>query len=228
MKRHSDNVSGNFGDILGGVLRGILALGVLLGLAPTTQTLAADSSYTSIAEKRCRKFDRLMIGGSEYAATRVCDGRGGYKVFVREDDLRDVLTVGRTLEQAGSEPAAADGYDAFNSYDDTVEWRSGVDGKPYALIAGWSYADNENRDANGRPKSLQLLVVMRLPPGPVCKVAYADRAANANANALARQAADEIAPAFKCGVDKVRILGTRGRAIEALSLPSDARDDQAK
>ena len=205
-----------------------LALVALLGIASTTETLAASSSYTSIAEKQCRKFDRLKIDGDEFAATRVCDGRGGYKVFVREDDLREILTVGKTLKLAGSEPAAADGYGAFNGYGDTVEWRSGADGKPYALIVGWSYADNENSNASGRPKSLRLLVVMRLPPGPVCKVAYIDRAANSSANELARKAADEIAPTFKCGADKVQILGERGRAIAALSLPPPANDDKNK
>ena len=39
------------------------------------------------------------------AYRRVCEGRGGYKVFVREDDLREVLTVGKTLKLAGNEPA---------------------------------------------------------------------------------------------------------------------------
>ena len=205
-----------------------LVLAALLGIVAPAEALAAGSSYTSIAEKHCRKFDRVMIDGYEFAATRVCEGRGGYKVFVREDDLREVLTVGKTLKLAGNEPAAGDGYEAFNSYDDAVEWRSGANGKPYALIVGWSYADNENKDANGRPKSLQLLVVMRLPPGPVCKVAYIDRAANSSANELARKAADEIAPTFKCGADTVQILGERGRAIEALSLPPAAKDDKNK
>jgi hypothetical protein len=38
-----------------------------------------------------------------------------------------------------------------------------------------------------------------------------------DANALARKAADEIAPNFKCGADKVQIVGARGRAIETLA-----------
>ncbi len=75
---------------------------------------------------------------------------------------------------------------------------------------------------------MRLLVVMRLPPGPVCKVAYIDRAANNSANELARKAADEIALNFKCGADTVQILGERGRAIEALSLPPAAKDEKNK
>lgn len=196
---------------------GLVIAGTAAALDVTTQAVAAESSYTSIAEKHCRKFDRLRIDGDEFAASRVCEGRVGYKIFVREDDLRETLTIGKTLKRAADEPAASDHFGAFNSYDDTVEWRNGADGKPYAAIVGWSYADNENPDASGRPKSLRLLVVMRLPPGAVCKVAYVDRAANSDANALARKAADEIAPNFKCGTDKVQIVGARGRAIEAMA-----------
>jgi len=64
-----------------------------------------------------------------------------------------------------------------------------------------------------------LLVVFRLPPAPVCKVAYIDRAANSDADALARTAADEIARDFKCATDKVRVIGTRGPAISHMAPP---------
>jgi hypothetical protein len=56
--------------------------------------------------------------------------------------------------------------------------------------------------------------VTRLPPGPVCHVAYIDGQANHNANELARQAADEFARDFKCGSDDVKVIGERGRAVE--------------
>jgi hypothetical protein len=192
---------------------------VLMAALPTCAASAEtfESSYTSIVEKKCRKFDVLNIGDNEYAASRVCAGRGGYKVFINEDDLRATLTVGKTLRQAGKEPVAHEHYGAFNDYEDKVEWRSGRDGNPFAIIVGWSFADNENTDATGRPKSARLLVVMRLPPGPVCKVAYVDRAANGDANVLARKAADDIARTFKCGTDTPQVIGKRGRAIEAMS-----------
>jgi hypothetical protein len=192
---------------------------VLFGLAITALTLvappalrAADSSYSSIAEKDCRRLHVLRIEGSEYAVSRVCTGRGGYKVFVDEEDLRETLTVGRSMRQAGKEPTATDHFGAFNGYEDKVEWRSGADGKPYALIVGWSFANNNDLETSGRPKSVRMLVVLRLPPGPVCKVALIDRAANSDANALARKAADEIARGFKCGVDTVPMIGKSGPA----------------
>src|SRR5579871_4516924 len=139
------------------------------------------SRYSSIAESHCHTLHVVRVEDTQYAASRVCTGRGGYKVFVAEDDLRETLTVGRTLAQAVKEPAAHDRFGAFNGYEDKVEWRSGQDGRPFAIVVGWSFADNENTDASGRPGSARLLVVMRLPPGAVCKVAYIDRAANADA-----------------------------------------------
>jgi hypothetical protein len=57
-------------------------------------------------------------------------------------------------------------------------------------------------------------VVTRLPPGPVCHVAYVDVKANPNANELARKAADENARDFHCGKDEVKVIGATGRAVE--------------
>jgi hypothetical protein len=59
-----------------------------------------------------------------------------------------------------------------------------------------------------------MLAVTRLPPGPVCHVAYIDVKANPNANELARKAADEIARDFKCGADEAKVIGESGRAVE--------------
>ncbi len=58
-----------------------------------------------------------------------------------------------------------------------------------------------------------MLAVTRLPPGPVCHVAYIDGRANRNANELARQAADEFARDFKCGKDEVKVIGENGAAV---------------
>ena len=54
----------------------------------------------------------------------------------------------------------------------------------------------------------------RLQPGKVCHVAYVDVQANPEANDVARKAADEIARDFRCGTDKVQVIGNRGRAAE--------------
>ena len=87
-----------------------------------------------------------------------------------------------------------------------------MDGKPFAIIQRWLIADNADPDKNGRPTAKPMLAVTRLPPGPVCHVAYIDGQANRNPNELARAAADEFARDFKCGKDEVKVIGERGRA----------------
>lgn len=173
------------------------------------------SSYSSSAAAACRKIDRFKLDGADYYFLSRCKGAGGYFLFITEDDLRQTVTVGRGAAQAMREPAASQGFGPFNLAHDTVEWRSLPSGKPFAIIQRWTIADNENPDPKThRPASLPFLIVTRLPPGPVCHVAYVDAGANSKANELARRAADELARAFDCGRDRVRVIGEEGRAAE--------------
>jgi hypothetical protein len=118
--------------VLGLPIAALASTAAVLSLAIGTNVHAADSRYSSITEKDCRRLNVLRIEGSEYAVPRVCSGRGGYKVFIDEEDLRETLTIGLTMRQAGKEPAAKDRFGAFNGYDDRVEWRSGSDGNGLA------------------------------------------------------------------------------------------------
>ena len=133
-------------------------------------------------------------------------------VVISEDDLRETVSVGRNRAQAAKEPAAQAWFGPFNSTTHTVEWRA-ADGKPFAIIQRWHIADNADPDKEGRPTAKPMLAVTRLPPGPVCHVAYIDGQANRNANELARQAADEFARDFKCGKDEVKVIGEKGAAV---------------
>jgi hypothetical protein len=81
----------------------------------------------------------------------------------------------------------------------TVEWRAAGQAPPFAIIQRWHLADNNDPDRNGRPIAKPMLVVTRLPPGPVCHVAYVDAKANRDANELARKAADELARDMRHG-----------------------------
>jgi hypothetical protein len=120
-------------------------------------------------------------------------------VVVTEDDLRMNVTVGTSVKAALQEPAADQGFGSFNSITDTIEWRW-VKGapKPFAIIQRWAYADNENLAETGRPKDVPVLIVTRLPPGPVCQVARIDVKKGEDANTAARRAADETARNFNC------------------------------
>jgi hypothetical protein len=169
------------------------------------------SQYSSTAPKDCR-----MIGKpSEFdgSTTRLCPGKAGLSVLIAEDDLRETVSVGRSLIAAAKEPAAQVWFEPFNSSLPTVEWRMAA-GKPFAIIQRWLIADNADRDAKDRPRDKAMLAVTRLPPGPVCHVAYVDVAANPNANELARKTADELARDFQCGKDEVKVIGANGRAVE--------------
>jgi hypothetical protein len=139
--------------------------------------------------------------------------KAGLVVLVSEDDLRESVSVGRNRAAAASEPAARAGFGPFNSTTPTVEWRA-LDSKPFAIIQRWHIADNNDEDNKGRPIARPMLAVTRLPPGPVCHVAYVDVQANRDANALAREAADEAARGFACGNDEVKVIGATGCAVE--------------
>jgi hypothetical protein len=185
------------------MMRAIVAMHVIVTVAAAAVTPAAAedifSIYSSTARKDCRIFDRFRIDGDDYYSGRACKGAAGYIVVVTEEDLRTHVTVGTTIKTALSQPAAAEGFGSFNSIGDTLEWRW-VKGaaKPFAIIQRWFYADNENLDKSGRPKSVPVLIVTRLPPGPVCRVAQIDVKAGTDANTEARRVADAEARGFKC------------------------------
>ena len=195
---------------------------VVLSFA-ATNAIAADSSYSSIADNACHRLRVVKIDDTVYATSRVCRGVAGFKIYIDEEDLRETLTVGKTPRQAAREPAATARFSAFNGYEEKIEWRLGRSREPYALIAGWYFSDNENLDATGRPKDERFLVVMRLPPGPVCKVAYVDRDANDDATALARKAADQGARKFNCGSDTPVMIGKTGPAAAAFARLQEDR-----
>jgi hypothetical protein len=173
------------------------------------------SQYTSTAPKDCRQIGKPSeLDGS---TTRVCKGKDGLVVLIAEDDLREVVSVGRNRKAAAEEPAAKVWFAPFNSSETTVEWRTAA-AKPFAMIQRWHIADGTDPDKQGRPNTKAMLIVTRLPPGPVCHVAYVDAIANRNANELARKAADEFARSFICGKDEVKIIGARGRAVELATM----------
>ena len=186
------------------------AIAVVSGLISLANAQTFSSSYTSTAPKDCRTIGKPSdLDGS---TTQVCPGRSGLVVLISEGDLRETVSVGRNREAAAKEPAAEAWFAPFNSTAHTIEWRA-VDDKPFAIIQRWLIADVNTPDKTGSPTTKPMLAVTRLPPGPVCHVAYIDGQANRNPNELARQAADEFARDFKCGKDEVKVVGEKGAAV---------------
>jgi hypothetical protein len=195
----------------------ILLLAMLLICSGLDRAAAQSvgSQYSSTAPKDCRQIGKPSeLDGS---TTRVCKGKGGLVVLIAEDDLREVASVGRNRNAAAEEPAAKVWFAPFNSSETTVEWRTAA-AKPFAMIQRWHIADGTDPDKQGRPNTKAMLIVTRLPPGPVCHVAYVDAIANPNANELARKAADDFARSFTCGKDEVKIVGASGRAVELATM----------
>jgi hypothetical protein len=193
------------------VTLGFAVTALLCGAVWPASAQTIGSTQTSTAAKDCHSIGKPSeLDGS---TTRLCPGKAGLVVLMSEDDLRETVSVGRNRAAAANEPAAQASFGPFNSTTDMIEWRT-ADGKPFAIIQRWHLADNADEDKSGRPIAKPMLVVTRLPPGPVCHVAYVDVAANPAAGELARRAADEFARGFKCGQDEVKVIGASGRAVE--------------
>jgi hypothetical protein len=194
-----------------GVVLATTLVAATFGSQAATQPIVV-SAYSSTAAANCWITGP---GRVEDSPTRVCRGKATLVVLVDKGDLRETVSVGHNRDEAAKEPAAQTSFGPFNSALPAIEWRI-AGGNPFAIIQRWRIADNVHQNINGDPDAKPLLVVSRLPPGAVCPVAYIDAVANPNADELARQAADEIARDFKCGTDKVKILGAGGRAAELM------------
>jgi len=159
------------------------------------------SAYTSLAPKDCHP----PIKGPE-SSSYICEGRDGIPVFVGEVDLRYSVSYGKAAER---QPAAHETFAPPQGISETLEWRYDEAPRvrrPVATILRWHLASQEEIPRR------EVLVVTRLPPGPVCWVALVDGRANKNANELARQAA-ERARSFRCGIDKPAFLGVQGPGV---------------
>ena len=178
------------------------------GLISPASAQTFSSSYTSTAPKDCRTIGKPENGST----TQVCPGKSGLVVVISEDDLRQTVSVGPNRAAAAKEPAAEAWFAPFNS---TGQYRRMAGGGRQAVRDHSALADRRQQrpDKAGSPTSKPMLAVTRLPPGPVCHVAYIDGQANRNANELARQAADEFARDFKCGKDEVKVIGEKGAAV---------------
>lgn len=195
-----------------------LTIGICASVAPLHAPAAEIvSTYTSTAKKDC-KIVAPAKDDPDPGFLHVCPGVGGLVVVNLEGDLRETVSVGRTRSAAEREPASQAFFGPFSSTTNTIEWRHPKGGTPFAIIQRWHLADNDDPAADGRPRTKQMLVVTRLPPGPVCHTAFVDVKANPDANEIARQAADK-ARDFDCARDKVRVEGASGRAVE-LALPA--------
>lgn len=156
------------------------------------------SLYTTIDLAACTVTRRHPDGNSW-----MCRGLEGYPVRIAEGDLRTFVTAGAAADKTR---AATQTLKAFNTIFQgkarraTLEWRfTRKNGRPvpYATILRYFTGGD---GANG-----QVLVVSKVSPLQSCHVAYVDALANADAIALAREAADTRARTFDCAAEPVTV-----------------------
>jgi hypothetical protein len=173
------------------------------------------SRYSSLKLSNCREIVEDSVSGlSNYD----CRGINGIRVYLGGSDERAVVSYG---PNAPAEPAGRQTFNPMNSTGETVEWRGVMTAAaftPFATILRWRLSDVAGDPIRNR----EVLVITRLAPGPVCHVGYVDATANAQANVIARQLADEHARTFRCATDRKRVGGRPGPGTAMISLDADA------
>jgi hypothetical protein len=173
----------------------VSALAATLLLATPVAAQQIESSYTDVNLDACS-----VVRSDDFGSTWACSGYKGIPVMIAEGDLRFFVSYGLTSTK---ERAAEQTLPPFNHLGEKIEWRlSNAEGgwKPFATILRY-FVQREDGEDEG-----QILVVTRLEPGATCHVAYIDALANEEANVLAREAADDLAPDFDCA-DEPEIMG---------------------
>lgn len=146
------------------------------------------------------------------SVSMVCPGYKAYNVYFKDGDGRASVHYGYLTDDLIEN--AWESFGAFNSVGEKIEWRIDADGTPYAAIHRYVLA-NFNPDTGMAEEALkgEVLVVSRVgrqEDKSGCFVGLVDARANADANELAREVADKLAPQFSCGKDTPAYHGTRG------------------
>jgi hypothetical protein len=161
----------------------------LLALLLATPAAAqpVQSAYTDVDLDQCS-----IVQADDFGATFACPGYKGIPVMIAEGDLRFFVSYGLN---STAERAAEQTLPPFNRLGPKIEWLLAMrDGRlqPFATILRF-FTQRESGEPEG-----QVLVVTRLEPGATCHVAYVDARANADANQMARDAAEELAADLDC------------------------------
>jgi hypothetical protein len=177
-----------------------LAAAVLALASLPAPASAEESVYTSVALESCElqppnPKDPLESG------VWVCAGYQGIPVRIVESDLRFFVSYGF---DAANQPAAHQTLPPFNTIHATLEWRLDDGGVPFATILRF-FAES----LDGGPPE-QILVVTAIGATGVCHAAYVSASVNADANIMARQAADLFARNFDCLYHAPLWIGARG------------------
>jgi hypothetical protein len=178
---------------------------IVLGLYVLADAASASpvrSRLTTIDLPACTPLRRE--GG---VRTWRCNGLRGYPVIYSEADDRAYISFGADgAKRLAARQSLLPPNTIFEApgHRATIEWRFRRIGNadvPYATIIRYFTSGNSGKG--------EALVVTKVSASEACHVAYLDAKANAEAMALARQAADELARGWSCA-PQPRIIGARG------------------
>jgi hypothetical protein len=175
------------------------ALGVTAPFGPAGAA-GPSSAYSKIDIDKCSVFRQDAESGS---TSWFCPAIPNQALWVAEGDARFFVSFGKAAEV---QVAASQTLPPFNRINDTLEWRLGADGEAYATILRWFTEFDDGRVG-------QVLVVTKVSDAGTCHIAYVDAIANKNANALARQAADNLSSGFDCETQQPVVFGTHGWSL---------------
>lgn len=196
------------------MLRYVCLLAALATGNAASTAFANESRYTdfSMEQGQCKPTDPAMDPNADAEGGSVsvlCPGFGKYQVLYKEGDLRASVHYGYLSKDVIDN--FWESFAPFNSVGPKIEWRLDDSGVPRAAIQRFVIADPEG-DAS-TSKGAQVLVISKVgQPGDKtgCVVGMVDAFANKNANELARQVADDVAPGFTCKQDAAEYHGERG------------------
>jgi hypothetical protein len=181
------------------------AIAALAALTQGRPAAAAETRYTELVGGRCRFVSEDKETHED--ALKRCPGHGGAELETFASHTRVSLSVRFSPRQRAEDVVA--GW----SLGRRAEWRGAVTNKgfePYAAIVRVIYMED------AKPAG-QILAVLRIDAreAEACAAAYVDARANKDANKLARDAADRIAPTFLCDSDKPTVVGAATRWTSA-------------
>jgi hypothetical protein len=186
----------------------IVAAALLSAGALSAQTQGARSVYTELIGGRCR-FVSIDAETKEDQVKR-CPGHGGAQAFTLSSHT--TVSLGLTWSKRQTAKDVVAGW----SLGDKIEWRGLTTNKgfePYAAIVRVIVKDPDTLRSGGA-----VLAVLRIDSreATACAMGYVDVKANKNANALARDSADRLAPTFLCESDAPTVVGRPTRWTDAL------------
>lgn len=134
------------------------------------------SAYTDLDFGQC-----TITRTDDFGTIWACPGHKGFPMRIRESELRFSVSLGF---ESAHEKAAEQTPPPPNQLGDRMEWRlksEAAGQRPVAVIARYFLDKGDEAE---------VLAVIQIKEGATCHIAYVDAGLNADADALARQAAD--------------------------------------